>query len=40
MVKKIGPKDLPLMVESFDLDEMKRDIIQQASRLVKQRKDR
>ena len=40
MVKKIGPKDLPLMVENFDLDEMKRYIIQQASRLVKQRKDR
>ena len=37
MAKRIGPKDLPVMVESIDLDEMKRYILEQASFLLNQR---
>lgn len=38
LVKRITPKDLPVMVERMDLDEMKRHFLEQASRLVKLRR--
>ena len=37
LVKRITPKDLPVMVERIDLEEMKRNFLEQASRLVKLR---
>jgi predicted nucleotidyltransferase component of viral defense system len=37
LVKRITPKDLPVMVERIDLDEMKKHFVEQASRLVKLR---
>lgn len=38
LAKRITPKDLPLMVERIDLDEMKRYFLEQASRLIKLRR--
>lgn len=34
LVKRTTPKDLPVMVERIDLDEMKRHFLKQAFRLV------
>lgn len=39
LTKRITPKDLPVMVERIDLDEMKRDLLEQASRLIKLRRE-
>jgi predicted nucleotidyltransferase component of viral defense system len=38
LVKRITHKDLPVMVERMDLDELKRHLLEQASRLVKLRR--
>jgi len=38
LAKRITPKDLPVMVERIDLDEMKRYFLEQASQLIKLRR--
>jgi predicted nucleotidyltransferase component of viral defense system len=38
LVKRMTHKDLPVMVERMDLDELKRHLLEQASRLVKLRR--
>jgi predicted nucleotidyltransferase component of viral defense system len=38
LAKKITSKDLPLMVKEIDLDDMKKQFLEQASRLIKLRK--
>lgn len=38
LAKRITPKDLPVMVEKIDLDEMKRYFLEQTSRLIKLRR--
>lgn len=38
LAKRITPKDLPVMVEKIDLDEMKKYFLEQTSRLIKLRR--
>jgi predicted nucleotidyltransferase component of viral defense system len=40
LVERIAPKDLPVMIEKIDLDEMKGHFLKQATRLVKLRRAR
>jgi predicted nucleotidyltransferase component of viral defense system len=40
LVERIAPKDLPVMIQKMDLDEMKGYFLRQATRLVEQRRGR